>query len=268
MSLKQKIKNKEVKIGIAGVGYVGGVVKTFFEKQGAKLCLYDKYKKIGSPEELNKADLIFLCLPTPFVEEKGFDDSALWEVLGQIRGGKILIIKSTVLPGSTDTYQKNFTQHKILINPEFLIAKRATQDFENPKRQIVGYTQKSQHIVEDILNILPKAPFEKIVKAREAEMIKYFGNIFLANRVIFANQFYDICQKLDVDYEVVKECAGADPRIGPSHFNIFQDGYRGYGGTCLPKDIKTFIRFSEKLGIEPKLLKVFEEINKDLLKDN
>ncbi|GAH72447.1 unnamed protein product, partial [marine sediment metagenome] len=123
-------------------------------------------------------------------------------------------------------------------------------------------------IVEDILNILPKAPFEKIVKAREAEMIKYFGNIFLANRVIFANQFYDICQKLDVDYEVVKECAGADPRIGPSHFNIFQDGYRGYGGTCLPKDIKTFIRFSEKLGIEPKLLKVFEEINKDLLKDN
>ena len=267
--LDKKIKNKELKIGIAGIGYVGGAVKAFFEKQKARIFLYDKYKKIGSLDELNRADLIFLCLPTPFIEEdgKGFDNSALWEVLRQIKGEKTIIIKSTVLPGSTENFQKEFLQHKILVNPEFLLAKAAVEDFEKPKRQIVGYTQKSKAIADEIMSILPSALFKRVVKATEAEMIKYFGNTFLANRVIFANQFYDICQKLGIDYKVVKECAGADSRIGYSHFDIFHDGYRGYGGACLPKDTKAFIQFAKSLGIEPKLLKVIEEINKNLINE-
>lgn len=270
MDFKEKVKNKELKIGIAGIGYVGGAVEAFYRKQGIGLFLYDKYKNIGSLDGLNRADLIFLCLPTPFIEEngKGFDDSALWEVLNQIKGEKIIIIKSTVLPGSTENYQKNFLQHKILVNPEFLLAKTAIEDFEKPKRQIVGYTQKSKAIANEVMSILPKAPFKKIVKATEAEMIKYFGNTFLANRVIFANQIYDICQKIGIDYEVVKECAGEDNRIGKSHFEIFYDGYRGYGGACLPKDTKAFIQFAENLGVEPKLLKTLEEINKTLFDGN
>jgi UDPglucose 6-dehydrogenase len=115
------------------------------------------------------------------------------------------------------------------------------------------------------ISILPKSPFEKIVLATEAEMIKYFGNVFLANRVIFANQMYDICQKLGIDYEAVKDCAGADERIGYSHFNVFCDGYRGYGGACLPKDTKAFIQFTEKLGTDSRLLRALEEVNKNLL---
>ena len=260
-------RNKKLKIGIAGVGYVGGAVNTFYKKQGANLFLYDKYKNIGSLDDLNKADLIFFCLPTPFIEEdkKGFNDSALWEVLEQIKEEKTIIIKSTVLPGTTEKIQKKYSQHKIIFNPEFLIAKTAVEDFEKPKRQIIGCTQESKNIANEIVNILPLAPFKKIVKATEAEMIKYFGNTFLANRVIFANQFYDICKKLDIDYETVKECAGADSRIGYSHFNIFHDGYRGYGGVCLPKDTKAFIQFTKSLGIEPKLLEVIDEINESLV---
>jgi UDPglucose 6-dehydrogenase len=269
----KKIKNKKSKkpaMGIAGLGYVGEAVKYWLEKEKHPLFLYDKYKKIGSFQEINKADIIFLCLPTPFVEKnnKGFDDSALWEVLSQLRGEKVIVIKSTVLPGSTENYQKNFSQHKILINPEFLVAKTAIQDFLNPKRQIIGYTKESQDIAKKVMNILPPATYKKIVRATEAEMIKYFGNTFLANRVIFANQIYDICQKLGIDYEVVKECAGADPRIGHSHFEIFHEGYRGYGGMCLPKDTKAFIKFVEKIGIEPKLFKTIEEINKILRKNS
>lgn len=270
MDFKEKIKNKEFKIGIAGIGFVGGAVRAFYEKQGVDLLLYDKYKGIGSLEDLNKADLIFLCLPTPFVEEngKGFDDSALREVLGQIEGEKNIVIKSTILPGSTEEYQKDFPQHKILFNPEFLIAKTAVQDFENPSRQIVGYTKKSQDIAKNVMDILPDAPFKKIVRATEAEMVKYFGNTFLSTRVIFANQFYDVCYKIGADYETIKECAGEDNRIGKSHFEIFHDGYRGYGGACLPKDTKAFLQFAESLGIEPKLLKVLEEINKTLISGN
>jgi len=258
------------KIGIVGVGYLGGAVKYWFDKQNFNAFFYDKHKGIGSLQDLNKAEIVFICLPTPFIEEKnkGFDDSAIWEVLEKIEGGKIIVIRSTVLPGSTESYQKKFSQHKFLMNPEFLVAKTAIQDYLNPERQIIGYTEKSKDIAKDIFSILPKAPFERIVKATEAEMIKYFGNVFLANRVVFANQMHDICQKLGIDYETVKECAGADPRIGCSHFDILFDGYRGYSGTCLPKDTKSFIRFAEKLGIEPKLFKILEEINEELVSRN
>jgi len=151
------------------------------------------------------------------------------------------------------------------MNPEFLTAKTAIRDFLNSERQIVGYTKKSKDIAKDILDILPRASLEKIVKTTEAEIIKYFCNIFLANRVIFANQMYDLCQKIGIDYKTVEECAGADPRIGHSHFDIFYNDYRGYGGNCFPKDTKAFIQFAEKLGVEPKLFKTLEEINKELI---
>lgn len=258
------------KIGIVGVGYLGGAQKYWFDKQKFDSFFYDKHKEIGSLRDLNKAEIIFVCLPTPYIEEenKGFDDSAIREVLKEIRGEKIIVLRSTVLPGSTENYQRKFPQHKFLMNPEFLRAKTAIQDYLHPEKQIVGCTEKSKDIASHILEILPKAPFERIVRANEAEMIKYFSNVFLANRVIFANQMYDLCRKVGADFETVKQCAGADSRIGQSHFDIFCDGYRGYSGACLPKDTKAFIQFAEKLGVEPKLFKTLEEINKELLDRN
>ena len=265
MSLSNKTK-----IGIVGVGYLGGALKYWFDKQNFNSFFYDKHKEIGSLQDLNKADIIFICLPTPFIEgkNKGFDDSAILEILKEIKGEKIIVIRSTVLPGSTENYQKKYPQHKFLMNPEFLRAKTAIQDYLKPERQIIGFTEKSKDIAQGILEILPKAPFEKIVCATEAEIIKYFGNVFLSNKVIFANQMYDVCQKMGADYETIKECAGRDSRIGKSHFEIFSDGYRGYGGACLPKDTKAFIQFAEQLGINPKLFKTLEEINKELLNGN
>ena len=243
---------------------MGEAVRVWFEKQGYQLFLYDKGKQLGSPEELNKAEIIFLCLPTPFREGR-FDDSALWEVLGQITGEKTIVVKSTVLPGSAEEYQNQFSQHTFFMNPEFLRAKTATEDFLNPERQIVGYTANGKDKAQDILNLLPPAPFQKIVRASEAEMIKYFGNVFLANRVVFANHMYDVCQKLGIDYDTVKECAGADKRIGTSHFEIFDEGYRGYSGSCLPKDTKAFISLAERLGTDYRLLKTIDAINEELL---
>ncbi|MEK9135209.1 MAG: hypothetical protein AAB451_02820 [Patescibacteria group bacterium] len=258
--------NKKSKIGIIGVGYLGGAVKYWFDRENFQSFFYDKYKGVGSLQNINEAEIIFICLPTPFIKE--FDDSAILEILPKINGQKIIVIRSTVLPGSTESYQKKYPQHKFLMNPEFLRAKTAIQDYLNPERQIVGFTEKSKDIAKDILAILPKAPFEKIIKVTEAELIKYFGNLFLTNKVIFANQMYDLCQKLEINYEMVKECAGADSRIGKSHLDVFTDGYRGYAGACFPKDTRAFIQFAEKLGMEPKLFKTMEEINEKLINGN
>jgi UDPglucose 6-dehydrogenase len=255
-----------MKIGIIGVGMVGGAVKNYFETKEITPFIYDKGKREGSMEEVNKAELIFLCVPTPHLQDSGFDLSYVEESCKNLIDGKIIVIKSTVLPGTTEKLQKDFPHHKFLFNPEFLVEKTAFEDMLNPERQIIGYTEESKDLVKMVLDILPDAPFKKIMKATEAEMVKYFGNAFLSVKVIFANQMYDICNKLGINYDEVKEATSKDSRIGPSHLNVLYEGYRGYGGKCLPKDVKSLISFADSLNVEIDLLKKSDEINNRIIK--
>jgi len=255
-----------MRIGIVGLGFVGRAVQHYFLREHITPVVYDTGKHIGSLQEVSEADIIFLCLPTPFKNPEGYDDSALWGTMKYIEGKKIIVIKSTVLPGTTDEMQNTYPQHTILFNPEFLRAKTALKDFLHPQRQIIGYTKKSRPIAKRVLALLPKAPRQMVMRATEAEMVKYFCNAFLALRVVFANQMYDLCEALGINYERVKNAAGYDPRIGHSHFDIFHDGYRGYGGSCLPKDVKTLAQFAQKKGVKVELLKITDSINEKLIK--
>lgn len=259
-----KIKQK---IGIIGVGMVGGALKKYFEKQGAVPFIYDKGKNLGSMEEINEADIIFICVPTPYKKDIGFDLSIVEESCANISGNKIIVIKSTVLPGTTEGLQKKYPSHKFLFNPEFLTEMTAEQDMNYPDRQIVGYTKESFTVSKDIMLVLPLAPFERIIPASEAEMVKYFGNTWFSVKVIFANQMYDLCQKLNLDYTRIMAAAAADKRIGPSHLEVIHKGYRGYGGKCLPKDIRTLIQFADQWGVNLQLHKKTEEINNRLMKE-
>ena len=259
-----KETSSKPKIGIIGIGFVGGAVKNWFEKEHYLLFCYGKNERNGSMEEVNNADIIFVCVPTPYYDDKGYDDSIVRESLARIKPGKIVVIKSTILPGSTEKFQKQFPRLAILFNPEFLVAKTAAQDFLKPDRQIVGYTKKSRSRAKKILDILPNAPHKKIMPATEAEMIKYFGNTFLSLRVIFGNQLYDLCKKMGINYDTVREWAGYDPRIGHSHFDVLDEGYRGYGGHCLPKDTKSLIQLAKSLGVNFSLLECADAINEKL----
>lgn len=261
------MNQKNYKIGICGVGMVGGALRNYFEKKNIKPFLYDKGNGLGSLEELNQADIIFVCVPTPFDKEKGFDLSFIENACQNIKGEKIIVIKSTVLPGTTEKLQKKYPQHKFLFNPEFLTEITADQDMDYPDRQIIGYTKESYNVSGDILQILPLAPFERVLQATEAEIIKYFGNAWFATKVIFANQMYELCQKIEIDYNNVKEAVAADKRIGRSHLEVIHKGYRGYGGKCLPKDIQALIQFSDKQGVDLKLHKTVVEINNKLMNE-
>jgi len=256
---------KNLKLGIIGVGMVGGASKNYFERKGIKPFLYDKGKNLGSIEEVNQADVIFICVPTPFDKEKGFNLSFIEGACRDILGKKIIVIKSTVLPGTTEKLQKKYSQHKFLFNPEFLTEITADQDMNYPDRQILGYTKQSYNIAGDIIQILPLAPFEKIMPANEAEVVKYFGNTWFSTKVIFANQMYDLCQRLGIDYDRIIEAVSVDKRIGRSHLEVMHRGYRGYGGRCLPKDISALIQFADKNNIDLKLHKTVEEINNKLM---
>lgn len=249
-----------------GVGWVGGALARYFDGVGYDTRRYDPPKGLGSTDDLAQAEAVFICVPTPFVQDgPGFDLSFVEQAIADIPGDKTIVIKSTVLPGTTESLQQRHPRHRFLFNPEFLREKTADHDMCHPDRQIVGHTVQSRAAAEPLLDLLPPAPFSRIVSATEAEMVKYFGNCFLAAKVVFANQVFDLCSRLGVDYDQVKDCAAADPRVGPSHLQVLHDGYRGYGGSCFPKDVRAFIQLGDAVGVDLGLMKTCERINGDLV---
>jgi len=251
-------------------GRAGEVFRPYLKKKkDLQIFLYDKGKNIGSPQEVNKAEIIFVCVPTPYLKDgKGFDLSYVEETLSWFEGEKVVVLKSTVLPGTTEMLQQKYPQHKFLMNPEFLSEATSDEDMHNPDRQIIGYTEKSKDVAQDILDILPKAPYEKIITATEAEIVKYFNNTFNAIKVIFANQMYDLCQILNINYDNIKEVAAKSKFIKTKdHLDVWHKNFRGYGGKCLPKDIKALIRLAEEKGVDLRLHKTAEEINNKLMEE-
>ena len=271
---------KKYRVGVAGsMGMVGGALQKYFEKKDFALEVYD-IKGEGSIENINRSDYVYICVPTPYTDN-GCDISAIEDVVSQLKPresyipdmedgpdftGKVIIIKSTVIPGTTEKLQGKYPQHKFLFNPEFLTEETADQDMCYPDRQIIGYTEKSYNVSKDVLAKLPLAPFERIVPAKEAEMAKYYNNCWFATKVIFANQIYDACQKAGINYDNVKDMAAADKRIGRTHLDVWHKGFRGYDCKCIPKDISSFISYADSLGVELELLKTTRKINDELLK--
>ena len=261
-------KIKDLRIAVAGVGMVGSAIKGYFEKKGIKPLLSDPGKNLGSLEELNQADVVFVCVPTPYLKDgKGFDLSYNEDVCDKLTGSKIVVLKSTVVPGTTEMFQEKYPQHKFLFNPEFLTEVTADQDMAYPDRQILGVTKESYNVAKDVMLLLPLAPYEAIMPATEAEFVKYYGNNWFAVKVTFANQMYNLTEKLDLDYNRIMEAAAADKRIGPSHLTVVHKGYRGYGGKCLIKDIRAMIQFADKQGVDMKLFKTTEELNNKLMEE-
>lgn len=253
-------------VGIMGTGFVGGALKRYFESVGVTPFTYDKGKNEGSIEEVNKADVIFICVPTPYyLDGSGFDLSYVRSALDAIEGQKMVVLKSTVIPGTTAMLQVEYPHHKLMYNPEFLTEVTADQDMNFPDRQILGTTDQSYTVAADIMAMLPLAPFERVVPCTVAEMVKYAGNTWFAVKVTFSNQMYDLAQKMGVDYDNVKECMAADKRIGRTHLDIFHKGYRGYGGKCLPKDTRALIQLAAARGVDLTLLRSSEDYNNALV---
>ena len=269
--MANKEHNKKYKIGIIGCGgMVGGAMWRYFEKKSNyRLFLFDKHKEIGSIGEVNKADFVYVCVPTDYIEGKGCDTSIVDEVIGQLTGSKVVIIKSTIIPGTTEKLQKKYSQHRLLHNPEFLTEQTADQDMNYPDRQIVGYTNKSYTIAKDVMQQLPLAPFERIVPSFIAEFVKYGGNTWFSVKVGKNNELYDLFMasgKTDEEFEQMISCMAADKRIGRTHLKIMHRGKRGYSGTCLPKDSKALLGMARELGVEMPILAATDKYNDKLLK--
>lgn len=270
------------KIGVIGIGMVGKPLTRYFEefrayRRGRDLFLYDKDPAKGCGDDVNAADIVFITVPSPRAPDGSCDLSAVESALARLSGEKIAVIKSTIPPGSTENFQKQYPQHKILFNPEFLTERQAWEDFIRPDRQIVGFTEKSIDAAHPVLTLLPKAPFMSPwgintyrpvkITATEAEMIKYGANVYFTRKVLFANILGLLAERMGADYENVRIGMAADYRIGDSHLDVNHGGYRGMGGFCFPKDLDAFIAHLDAHGLGEcaDLLRKDHEFNVKLL---
>lgn len=256
-------------IGIVGWGVVGRAVGQGFEtRKENKVRWFSKSEGPFTPDEVvSESEFLFVCVPTPmFSDHSGIDLSIVKEVVDfiapKIQGtDKILTIKSTVVPGTTFSFKKKYPNVHFAMNPEFLTEANALGDFLKPDRTVIGaFTQSVSARLAGLYQDL-YGPGSKIflTDPTTAEMVKYMSNAHLANKVIFANEMYDLCTALGIKYEEVKDMVAADPRIGPSHLNVTT--VRGFGGKCFPKDLVALMGFAKDVKVDHSLLKTVWEKN-------
>ena len=232
----------------------------------------------NTKDTLKKSDIIFLTIGTPKSKDGYIDLSMLKKAakdignsLKNITQKPIIVIKSTVIPGTTDEIQKiiektsgkkNGNGFSILTNPEFLREGSAINDTLKPHLVVIGGSEKNS--MEKLKKFYEKLYGKKIkiilTNSQTAEMIKYANNSFLATKISFINQISSLCQNIaGTNVDDIAEAIGIDPRIG----SAFLKAGPGYGGSCLPKDLSTMIKFSSKIGAEPILLEAVEKINEN-----
>ena len=236
-----------MKIGIIGFGVVGKAVANTLSK-GFELVLYDKFKDLDEFEDLLNCDFVFITVPTPFDCRKNkTEDSAVVESLKKLDNlnfSNTVIIKSTLQPGFCDTYILKFNL-KIAFNPEFLRESTTpNKDFKEQETVVIGTSslEEFQSIKTMYKSVLSSKAQYCHTSPMEAEMIKCAQNTMLASRVTLANMIYDACKAGDVNYNKVREIAFDNFEIlGPHMVQVpGPDGKRGFGGKCLPKDIRAF----------------------------
>jgi len=264
------------KLGIIGYGIVGQALAYGFSQPEIKdkyeIRYFDKYKDTETLEDVvSKSEFIFICLPTPMREdESGIDLSIIEESVAEItkftdNTDKIIIIKSTVVPGTTASLEKKYPKSNFAFNPEFLTEANYLEDFLNTDRNIIG-ANNDLTSRRAVALYRQRFPHIKIFQTdtTTAEMVKYMANAFLATKVIFANEMFNLCQALGIKYEEVKSMIVADHRIYDSHLDVTTT--RGFGGKCFPKDVVALIGRAKELKIEPKLLETVWSVNKKIRK--
>ncbi len=282
---------KKPLLGFIGQGFIGKNYSDDFEQRGYTVIRYSLEEPYqANKEHIRECDIVFIAVPAPTVPtgkkrgdghpEVHFDGSTIREVIGLAREGAIVVIKSTIEPGTTELLQAHYADKLILHSPEFLLETTAAQDAKHPERNIIGIpkdTKEYREAAERVIALLPKAPYTLICDARTAELIKYANNAFLFIKIVFANIFYELAKENGIDWEVLREAIGSDPRIGPSHLDLhLKDDppgvmrRRGAGRSCFIKDFAELSELYAKTFPEDKhaimVLRGFEYKNSELLR--
>lgn len=240
-----------MKIGIVGLGIVGTAVRAGLQILGHRIVCHD-IKDNTRLSDVISTEVCFLCVPTPSKLDGSCDISIVESVVKDLDSLKykgLITIKSTVTPGTTRNLQEQYPNLQLCFVPEFLRERCASEDFiNNHDICVVGATsEESYRKILDAHGFLPK----KFIRTSEteAELVKYFNNVYNATLITFANSFYELCKGLDVNYTNVKNAVVNREHINDIYLNCDED-LRGFGGMCLPKDTKNLVFLCSQLGID------------------
>jgi UDPglucose 6-dehydrogenase len=254
-------------IGIIGQGFVGNAIYQKFKNYYNVLTFDLDNSKCNSTEKelIDNSEVIFVCLPTPMNQDGSCNIDIVEGVIKKINDtskDKIVVIKSTIVPGTTDRLNSKYENITIAFNPEFLTERNAIEDYENQNRIILGGPRTATTKLKQVFSkVFPKAEIIK-TDSTHAEMVKYLINTFLSVKVSFANEIYQLCGKLSIDYDKVVEYATYDERLGNSHWSVpGHDGDFGFGGHCFPKDLSALISLTNELGTLNNVLDATKKTN-------
>ena len=261
-----------MKVGFIGQGFVGKNIANDFEMRGYTVVRYAlEPEYVGNKDAIRECDVVFIAVPTP-TTPKGFDYSIIEQNLSLVRNGSIVVIKSTLLPGTTKKLQDTFPNLVILFSPEFLCEATAAHDAANPILNIIGFFPDSaghRTSAEIVMSILPACKHAFIIAVEAAELFKYIHNIHGFVRVVFSNVMYDTAHSLGVDWVQVEQIMNVDPMMSPYYNSPLHKSGRGAGGHCFIKDMAAFSEmFKEMLSEDVKgntLIHALEEKNLELL---
>jgi len=266
-------------VGIIGKGFVGGSMYENFKNVFNTLVWdTDETKRTVATfrEFVETSDIIFVCVPTPMKSSGECDVSIVSSVIddiAQIDRRKYVVIKSTVTPGTTSRLASDFNM-TIGFNPEFLTEANAHNDFRTQPLIVIGADDPGLAAVMTQLYYEFNSAVDNVAHViqrttKEAELFKYLANSFLATKVIFANEFKILCDKVDVDYGRIAELAVLDKRLGHTHWRVpGPDGQYGFGGSCFPKDTSALLAYAEEVGTAMWMLTEATYINEEIRGEN
>ena len=251
------------RVGIIGNGFVGESMAFAFSPT-TEIRIFDinPLKATATLEQIYECDFVFVCVPTPMDFEGKQDLSFIESVFDKAKPGPIYIIKSTVLPGTTQLLQDKYPGLSIIFSPEFLTERTAKLDMLTQARIILGGDKTLTEIVEPLFTERFMNRHIIHTDSKTAEFIKYMNNTFFATKVAIMNEFYRLAEHTGVNWSDALYGFAADGRVGDSHLHVpGPDGKLGFGGTCFPKDINALIHMATEEGINMNVLEAAWKTN-------
>ena len=262
------------KVAIIGYGYVGKAMHKIFPDA----LLYDLMAdvKFATREQINaECGLAIVCVPTPMIESeaefKKVDLSIVKEVIGWLET-PLILIKSTIPPGTTELFCME-TGKNICFSPEYVGEGKyqitpwkymSPTDPTTHEFQIIGGQKEAREkVCQFFINKLGPEKFYYLIDSLEAEIIKYMENSWGALKVIFANEFYQLCKQLGASYITVREGWALDNRVERMHTSVFVDN-QGFAGKCYPKDLNGIVARADEAGVDLSLIKAVLRKNKQI----
>lgn len=257
-------------IGIVGLGYVGNLVRNFFDGRHNVYC-YDPKYKCHTMEDINKCDIAYVCVPTE-PREDGSCDTTLVERVVKLLETPIIVIKSTVEPGTTQRLREQ-TGKNLVFCPEYAGEssywtpyKFHTDLKETPFFIFGGEKEICETLIEIYQEIAGPTKTYRVTDSTTAELVKYLTNCFYATKVAFCNEMYDLANVIGVNWNELRELWVLDPRLNPMHTLVFPEK-RGFGGKCFPKDTEALVAFAKNFDSPLTILERVVESNKRIRKE-